>query len=71
MSVLTLEGVPVPVSADFDVSFMDSDGGRRCEPLSSCWMVPFERALGGLPTTHGQAAAPRETRGQPMLWLCA
>lgn len=45
MGVLVLEGVPVPVSADFDVSFMDIDGGRRCEPLSSCWMVPFERAL--------------------------
>ena len=45
MSVLRLEGMPVPVSADFDVSFMDSDGGRRCEPLSSCWMVLFERAL--------------------------
>jgi hypothetical protein len=45
MSVLTLEGVLVPVSADFDVSFIDIDGGRRCEPLSSCWMVPFERAL--------------------------
>jgi hypothetical protein len=45
MSVLRLEGMPVPVSADFDVSFMDSDGGRRSEPLSSCWMVLFEQAL--------------------------
>ena len=47
MSLLKLEGAPVPVSADFDVSFMDIDGGRRCEPLSSCWIVPFERALQG------------------------
>jgi hypothetical protein len=45
MSVLKLEGAPVPVSEDFDVSFMDIDGARRCEPLSSCWIVPFERAL--------------------------
>lgn len=33
----------VPFSADFVVSFVDLDGGRRGEPLSSCWMVPFER----------------------------
>lgn len=44
MSVLVLEGGSVPVSAEFDVSFMGIDGGRRCEPLSSCWMVPFEQA---------------------------
>jgi len=45
MSVLALEGVPAPVPADCDVSFVGLDGRRRCEPLSSCWMVPFERAL--------------------------
>ena len=45
MTVLVLEGVPVPISADFDVSFVDVDGGRRCEPLASCWMVPFEQVL--------------------------
>lgn len=44
MSVLRLEGVPVPASADFDVSFMDSATGRRCELLSSCWMVPTRSA---------------------------
>ena len=44
MSVLALEGV-VPASAGFDVSFVDPGGSRRREPLSSCWMVPFERAL--------------------------
>jgi hypothetical protein len=45
MSVLSLEGVPLPASADFDVSFVDIDGGERCDPLSSCWVVPFERVL--------------------------
>lgn len=45
MSVLTLDSVPSPVPADFDLSFVDADGGRRCEPLSACWSVPFERAL--------------------------
>lgn len=45
MSVLMLEGVPVPISADFHVSFVDANGARRCEPLSSCWTVPFEQAL--------------------------
>lgn len=37
--------MPVPASAQFDVSFVDMDGDRRREPLSSCWMVPFERVL--------------------------
>ena len=32
----------VPFSADFAVSFVGLDGCRRGEPLSSCWMVPFE-----------------------------
>jgi hypothetical protein len=45
MSVLSLEGMPLSVSADFDVSFVDIDGGQRRDPLSSCWMVPFERVL--------------------------
>jgi hypothetical protein len=45
MSVLSLEVAPGPVSVDFDVSFVDIDGSQRCESLSSCWMVPFERAL--------------------------
>lgn len=45
MSVLALNGPVVPASAGFKVSFIDPDGGRRCEPLSSCWTVPFERAL--------------------------
>jgi hypothetical protein len=45
MSVLMLEGVPVPISADFDISFLDAYGGRKCEPLSLCWTVPFERTL--------------------------
>jgi hypothetical protein len=45
MSVLAPDGVPIPVSADFDLSFVDADGGRRCEPLSACWIVPFERTL--------------------------
>jgi hypothetical protein len=45
MSGLSLKGVPVPVSADFNLSFVDVDGRRRCELLSSCWMVPFERVL--------------------------
>jgi hypothetical protein len=35
----------VPLLADFVVSFVDLDGRRRGEPLSSCWMVPFERVL--------------------------
>jgi hypothetical protein len=45
MSVLAADGVPVPASAGFGVSFADMDGGRRREPLSSCWMVPFEQVL--------------------------
>jgi hypothetical protein len=45
MSVLAPDSVPVPVSADFGVSFVDLGGTRRWEPLPSCWMVPFERAL--------------------------
>lgn len=45
MSVLALDGATVPVSAEFDVAFVDPDGSQRCEPLSACWMVPFERAL--------------------------
>jgi hypothetical protein len=45
MSVLMLEGVRVPISADFGVSFVDPNGERRCEPLSLCWAVPFERTL--------------------------
>lgn len=45
MSVLPADSVPVPVSAGFGVSFVDADGGRRRGPLSSCWMVPFERVL--------------------------
>jgi hypothetical protein len=45
MSVLSLEGMPVPGAADFDVSFVDIDGVQRCEPLSSSWTVPFERVL--------------------------
>ena len=45
MSVLALDGAPVPTSEEFDVTFVDPDGSQRCEPLSSCWMVPFERAL--------------------------
>jgi hypothetical protein len=43
MSVLALTGAAAPVSGDFDASFIDPDGSRRCESLSSCWMVPFER----------------------------
>lgn len=43
MSVLTVDSTPVPASAGFGVSFVDVDGSRRREPLSSCWMVPFER----------------------------
>jgi hypothetical protein len=43
MSVLALDGATVPASAEFDVSFVDPDGSQRCETLSSCWMVPFER----------------------------
>lgn len=31
--------------ADFDLSFVDLDGRRRNEPLSSCWAVPFGRVL--------------------------
>lgn len=45
MSVRAPDGAAVRVPADFDVSFLDLDGSRRCEPLLSCWMVPFERAL--------------------------
>jgi hypothetical protein len=45
MSVLAVDSAPVPVSAGFGVSFVDVDGGRRRETLSSCWMVPFERVL--------------------------
>lgn len=35
----------VPLSADLTVSFVDLDGRRRGESMSSCWMVPFERIL--------------------------
>jgi hypothetical protein len=45
MSVLAVDSVPVPASAGFGVSFVDVDGGRHRGPLSSCWMVPFERVL--------------------------
>jgi hypothetical protein len=45
MSVLAVDSMPVPASAGFGVSFVDIDGSRRREPLSSCWMVPFERVL--------------------------
>jgi hypothetical protein len=45
MSVLAVDSMPVPASAGFGVSFVDMDGSRRREPLSSCWMVPFERVL--------------------------
>jgi len=45
MSVLAVDGLPVPASVSFGVSFVDMDGLRRSEPLSSCWMVPFEQVL--------------------------
>ena len=45
MSVLAVDGAPVPASAGFGVSFVGMDGGRRREFLSSCWMEPFERVL--------------------------
>ena len=45
MSALALDGPAVPVSAEFDVSFIDPDGSQHFESLSSCWMAPFERAL--------------------------
>ena len=31
--------------ADFDLTYVGLDGGRRVEPLALCWMVPFERVL--------------------------
>lgn len=43
MSVLALDDATVPASAEFNVSFADPDGSQRCESLSLCWMVPFER----------------------------
>lgn len=43
VGALALGGVPL--LADFVVSFVDLDGRRRGESLSSCWMVPFERVL--------------------------
>jgi hypothetical protein len=45
MSVLAVDSAPVPASAGFGVSFVDTAGGRRRGPLSSCWMVPFEQVL--------------------------
>jgi len=45
MSVLALDDAAVSASTEYDVSFVDPDGSRRCESLSSCWMVPFERGL--------------------------
>ena len=43
MGVLALDGTPVPAAGDFGVSFVNPDGQRCREPLSSCWMVPFEQ----------------------------
>jgi hypothetical protein len=45
MSVLAVDSAPVPASAGFGVSFVGTDGGRRREFLSSCWMEQFERVL--------------------------
>jgi hypothetical protein len=42
-SSLTSGRVPLP--AGFTVCFVDLDGCRRSEPLSSCWMVSFEQVL--------------------------
>ena len=40
-----------------EVEFIDADGTRRREPLSSCWNVPFERVapVRGLPRSAGSA----------------
>lgn len=45
MSVLALDDAAASAATEFDVSFVDPDGSQRCESLSVCWMVPFERAL--------------------------
>jgi hypothetical protein len=45
MSVLAADSMPVPASAGFGVSFVDVGESRRHEPLSLCWIVPFERVL--------------------------
>jgi hypothetical protein len=58
--------VPVRTSAEFDGIFVDPDGSQRCESLSSCWMVPFERALQVRAFSWtGASAAPPACGGSP------
>ena len=49
-----------------EVEFIDADGTRRREPLSSCWNVPFERVspVRGFASFRGQ-------RNRPGLWWFA
>lgn len=67
MSVLTVDSTPVPASAGFGVSFVDVDGSRRREPLSSCWMVPFER----VPPARAFSSPHPEKKNFSGLWWLA
>jgi hypothetical protein len=51
MTVLALNDA-VSGSADFEVSFVDPDGGRRCEPLSTCWTVHLSVHSKSAPSTR-------------------
>jgi hypothetical protein len=63
-------GSPLPACpaarSSFEVAFIDETGGWRREPLSSCWAVPFERAVPSrsFPSFEGQ-------RNFPGLWWSA
>jgi hypothetical protein len=47
-------------AAGVEVEFIDADGTRRREPLSSCWNVPFERVspVRGFASFRGQRNRP-------------
>ena len=53
-------------AAGVEVEFIDADGTRRQEPLSSCWNVAFERVapVRGFASFRGQ-------RNRPGLWWFA
>ena len=53
-------------AAGVEAEFIDADGTRRREPLSSCWNVPFERVspVRGFASFRGQ-------RNRPGLWWFA
>jgi hypothetical protein len=57
---------PAGAAAGVEVEFIDADGTRRREPLSSCWNVAFERVapVRGFASFRGQ-------RNRPGLWWFA